>query len=198
MSVTIPRKGNRGIFVGIYRITSPTGRVYIGQSWDILGRWSAYRSKRCSDQPALFNSLRKHGPDNHQFEILVWFSAGCNQEFLDRHEREQIAIHRSSGISLLNIMEGGRNGRHSEQSKARIGAANRGNKRPDLAEYNRKVKSVLMRGSKLSEETKRKIGAAHKGRIPKCKGRIQSAEERQKRSEITRLWWARRKQESAD
>jgi hypothetical protein len=90
-------------------------------------------------------------------------------------------------------MEGGRGSRHSEETKAKIGAANRGNKRPDLAEYNRTVKPALVLGSKLSEEAKRKIAAASRGKHY-GKGRIQSAEERQKRSKITSEWWRQKRE----
>lgn len=135
--------------MGVYRITSPSGAVYIGQSWDILDRWRIYKSRPCKDQPRLYNSFQKHGTTNHQFEILLWFSAGCSQAVLDQREREQIADHKRRGLTLLNVMEGGRGSRHSEETKAKIGAANRGNKRPDLAEYNRTVKPALMLGSKL-------------------------------------------------
>lgn len=82
--------------------------------------------------------------------------------------------------------------KHSEESKLKIGSANRKSKRPDLAAYNREFKSSQMRGRKHTVETKRKIGEASRGKSY-GKGRTQSPEERQKRSEITRLWWANKK-----
>lgn len=192
MSVHIPRKGNRAIFEGVYKITSPSGAVYVGQSWDILARWKSYKSYRHQDQPRLFNSFKKHGAENHKFEIIAWFSAGCSQQALDDYERQHIADLKAQGIPLLNIMEGGRGGRHSEESKRKIGEANRNSKRPDLAAYNRAFKAEQMRGRKATEETKRKIGLAHKGKAW-SKGRVQSESERQKRSEITKRFWAKRK-----
>lgn len=54
--------------VGIYKITSPTGRVYIGQSVDIKTRWASYRSN-CSKQVKLYNSFKKYGIHKHIFEI---------------------------------------------------------------------------------------------------------------------------------
>lgn len=192
MSVFIERKRGVGVFAGIYKITSPTGRVYIGQSWNILDRWRSYQRLACTDQPALYNSLKKHGVPNHHFDIIAWFSAGCSSEVLDQREREQILKHRDGGVSLLNLTEGGSGWRHSDETKAKISAANRNNKRPDLADYNRRVKPAAMRGRTLSDETKQKIGLAHKGKAW-SKGRIQSPEERQKRSEITRAWWAKKR-----
>lgn len=47
--------------VGIYKITNPNGRIYIGQSTDIKFRWGIYRKLKCKDQPSLYNSLKKYG-----------------------------------------------------------------------------------------------------------------------------------------
>jgi hypothetical protein len=55
--------------VGIYKITSPTGRIYIGESGNISERWSKYRRYNCKPQPHLCRSLKKYGVDNHIFEI---------------------------------------------------------------------------------------------------------------------------------
>jgi group I intron endonuclease len=56
--------------IGIYKITNPNGRIYIGQSTNIEFRWSTYKKLRCSDQPSLYNSLKKYGPENHTFEVI--------------------------------------------------------------------------------------------------------------------------------
>ena len=56
--------------IGIYKITSPTGRIYIGQSVNIKKRWTYYRNLDCKGQPALYRSFLKHGLENHIFEIL--------------------------------------------------------------------------------------------------------------------------------
>ena len=58
------------IICGIYKITSPTGRVYIGESKDILKRWASYEKLNCEVQPKLHRSLIKYGVDEHTFEIL--------------------------------------------------------------------------------------------------------------------------------
>ena len=68
--------------VGIYKITNPNGRIYIGQSTDIKFRWGVYRKLKCKDQPSLYNSLKKYGPENHQYEIIE----ECIVEDLDKKE----------------------------------------------------------------------------------------------------------------
>ena len=57
--------------IGIYKITSPTNKIYIGQSTNIKQRWNDYNKMiRCKRQTRLYNSLKKYGPKNHIFEIL--------------------------------------------------------------------------------------------------------------------------------
>lgn len=56
--------------IGIYKITSPSNKIYIGQSINIEKRFKQYKRLDCKKQPKLFNSLKKYGPENHKFEIL--------------------------------------------------------------------------------------------------------------------------------
>jgi hypothetical protein len=59
------------IICGIYKITSPSGRVYIGQSKDIQKRWGKhYKKLRCKKQTVLYRSFLKYGVENHIFEII--------------------------------------------------------------------------------------------------------------------------------
>jgi group I intron endonuclease len=56
---------------GIYRIISPSGRVYIGESKDIEKRWKHYfKLLNCNTQRKLLNSFKKYGVENHVFEII--------------------------------------------------------------------------------------------------------------------------------
>lgn len=41
----------------VYKITSPFGRVYIGQTWNWTKRKSVYRRIACPGQLYLYNSL---------------------------------------------------------------------------------------------------------------------------------------------
>lgn len=56
--------------IGIYKIVSPTNKIYIGQSINITRRWKSYDSLHCKNQIRLYNSLRKYSPQNHIFEII--------------------------------------------------------------------------------------------------------------------------------
>lgn len=69
---------------GIYKITSPLGRVYIGQSIDIHRRWNSYKKLHgtvCS-QKKLYRSLSKYRPENHLFEIIE----ECDKSMLNNRE----------------------------------------------------------------------------------------------------------------
>ena len=68
---------------GIYRITSPVGKIYIGQSKNFEKRFSDYRRGRCPQQRKLFNSFYKYGFSNHTIEIIEI----CDIEDLDCRER---------------------------------------------------------------------------------------------------------------
>jgi hypothetical protein len=57
--------------IGVYSITSPSGKVYVGSSKDIKKRWKAYYSLSCKNQVKLYRSLVKHGIDNHLFKIEI-------------------------------------------------------------------------------------------------------------------------------
>lgn len=54
----------------VYKITSPTNRIYIGSSSNIEKRFSNYRSYDCKSQRKLYNSLKKYGWQLHIFEII--------------------------------------------------------------------------------------------------------------------------------
>lgn len=70
---------------GIYKITSPTARVYIGQSKNIKNRWKTYRklNTSCKKQTALYHSFLKHGVDKHTFEVIE----ECDFNSLNTRER---------------------------------------------------------------------------------------------------------------
>ena len=68
---------------GIYKITSPSGKIYIGQSVDIQRRWRDYKSRVKGTQKALTRSFNKYGARNHQFDIIEY----CDLENLNCSER---------------------------------------------------------------------------------------------------------------
>lgn len=57
--------------IGIYKITSPSGKVYIGSSSNIQKRFKQYkRESQSKKHPKLYNSFKKYGIENHIFEVI--------------------------------------------------------------------------------------------------------------------------------
>lgn len=77
---------------GIYKLTSPSGKSYVGQSIKIESRFLDYKRLKCKDQPKIYNALKKYGPNNFQFEILEQ----CDITSLD--EMEKLYIKRLQSI----------------------------------------------------------------------------------------------------
>ena len=57
----------------IYKIVSPTKRVYVGKTKNFERRVKDYRTNLGKGQPALYNSFKKHGFENHQIIIEEYF-----------------------------------------------------------------------------------------------------------------------------
>ncbi len=77
--------GKRKVICGIYKITSPSGNIYIGKSTNIYGRWVNYRNlKSVESQPILHSSLSKYGWESHIFEIVEEYleeDLSCRERF---------------------------------------------------------------------------------------------------------------------
>lgn len=154
--------------IGIYKITSPNNRIYIGQSWNIEKRFKNYEILDCKGQPKLYNSLKKYGPKNHKFEIIKEFATNINQEILDLNEIENISSIPKE-ISL-NIKEGGSKGKHCEDTKKLIGLKN---KKPKPKGFGSTISKRLIgnqysKGLKRTPEQKLNYSKSIKGKKLKC------------------------------
>lgn len=105
------------IICGIYKITSPTGRIYIGQSVNVLARWQSHRTDR-RQNTILCNSILKHGYDSHKFEILE----RCKESDLNRLEKHYVDKFDSfNSITGMNLRDGGgSHGRFCDATKQKI------------------------------------------------------------------------------
>jgi hypothetical protein len=102
---------------GIYKITSPSGGIYIGQSIDLINRKWAYASMKCRDQPRLYNSLKKYGWNNHNFEIIH----KCSELELNELEKHYIKEYKTFNTEYgMNLTEGGSQYKISEETKQKI------------------------------------------------------------------------------
>jgi group I intron endonuclease len=84
--------------IGIYKITSKTGKIYIGQAIDIDTRWKQYSRLICKHQRRLYNSLLKHGVESHVFEVVE----ECLEQDLNERERYWQEYYNTVGSKGLN------------------------------------------------------------------------------------------------
>lgn len=92
--------------IGIYKITSPTGRVYIGQSKDIEYRKYQYSVLQCRDQWKIYRSIRNHGFESHEFDILIEFDLeNFSQKMLNAAEWSLYLSYKIAGYEMMNVQE---------------------------------------------------------------------------------------------
>ena len=90
-------------FSVIYKITNPTGRIYVGKTTNIKKRYYSYSKNNVESQKAIYNSIKKHGWDNHIFEIL-FVSNTCSAERLTELEINYIKNNNSLHPKGLNCI----------------------------------------------------------------------------------------------
>jgi group I intron endonuclease len=159
---------------GIYKITSPNNKVYIGQSIDCIKRESYYKRLACKNQTRLFNSIKKYGWIKHKFEILCQ----CNRIELNNLEIYYIVLfqcfNNKYGLNLKSGGEGG--GKHTDETKHKMG--------------------IMKLGTKHKKETIEKMKLSHKGINKWTQGSHHKLETKKKMSESHKLidtWWMRGK-----
>lgn len=86
--------------VGIYKITSPTGKIYVGQSVFIQRRFLKYKRLECKSQRRLYNSFKRHTVEKHNFEIIEL----CNVKSLNKKERYYQELYNVIGKNGLNCV----------------------------------------------------------------------------------------------
>ena len=134
--------------IGIYKITSLTGKVYIGQSTNLEKRKDNYVKLRCNKQPKLYNSLKKHDWENHIFEIIE----ECDAKLLNEKEIYWGLYYNVLGENGLNCRLGDANGLCSEETKQKIGLANSGPKPNGFNQkLNRPVLQFNLNGELIKE-----------------------------------------------
>lgn len=111
---------------GIYKITSPSNRVYIGQSNDIRRRiLTYYEPKGGSSQVRLKASFNKHGIDLHALIILE----ECEEDLLNERERywqEQYNVLSKNGLNCKMTTTLDKSGTLSDETKKLIGSKTKG------------------------------------------------------------------------
>lgn len=161
----------------IYKITTPSDKVYIGQTINLIKRKSDYNKKRFSNQIKLWNYCEAHSWNpGDSFEVIEECLCGENRSNINEREKYWVAFY-DSHHNGLNCDDGGggRTGfKHSEETKERLRQINL--------------------GKKLSEETKEKCRIANVGNTygTRAKGKKLSEETKKKLSESVKAYWKKK------
>ena len=134
----------------IYKHTSPSGKVYIGQTCKKPEhRWE--NGKGYEGCTLFFSAIQKYGWNNIQHEILF---TGLDQLNADIIEEDLIYYYKQIGRSY-NLANGGkvnRGWKHSDETKEKMRLNNLGENNPSY-------------GKSPSKETREKISKAMKGNV---------------------------------
>lgn len=170
---------------GVYCLTFPNGKRYVGVAVGykgIEGRWAEYKRFHCKSQRKLYNALKKYGPENVKYEVIL------DTDDVDNAYRSEMYLidvwNLQDDRHGYNISAGGKSpmlGRHhTEETKNKMSMKNKGRKMkprakprvcvahsgfckgmkhsPDAIE---KIKIAM---SNLSDETKNKMSESAKKR----------------------------------
>lgn len=116
--------------VGIYKITNPRGKVYIGQSIDIEDRWKDYKYV-FRKKTKVYLSLQKYGVKDHKFDVIEL----CSIELLNVKETfwKQHYLNKVNGdwnkVLFHELYDLG-GGPKSEETKLKLSKASKGKPKP--------------------------------------------------------------------
>jgi len=135
---------------GVYMITSPTGNVYVGESVSIKKRTKYYLTpSRVKEQRAIYNSLLKHGFENHSIEVLETCDVSVLKERERFYQDKYNSVCNGLNCKLTHTKE--KKGVLSDETKAKISESHLGDKNPFF-------------GKKHSAESLEKISKASAGK----------------------------------
>lgn len=146
--------------IGIYKITNPKGKIYIGQTIDHERRFRHYNGLKCIEQPRLYRSFLKYGVDNHIFKFIK----ECEKDELTKWERQFQELYNSAGKGGLNcilVSTDEFSGGHSEESKNKISKSLKGRK--FSIEHRAKI-GLENKKRVISDETRFKLGNGNRGK----------------------------------
>jgi len=141
--------------IGIYKITNPKNKIYIGQTINFERRVYQYKMFNCKEQPKLYNSLKKYGFDNHKIE-LIYQCDEIDLTFWERYYQELYKTIENDNLNCFLVTTKDKTGRHSEETKRKMSESAKGKKK--TAEHIAKLPQNQKgyKGKKSSEETKLK------------------------------------------
>ena len=154
--------------IGIYKLTSPSGKIYIGQSINLINRFNKYKSNSAKGQSYLDKALKKYGFENFKIEMLFITNKKYKhiKTMLNALEIYSIkkydSINPEKGYNLTKGGDGVLGRKTTDETKLKISIANKGLKRTDKQ---KEIMSLACIGRVVSSETKNKISNTMKSKI---------------------------------
>lgn len=177
--------------VGIYKITNPEGKSYVGLSREIEVRWKSYKNLQFQNKNTkLRDSMEKYGYENHIFEVIEEIELkestySKNTAVLRKRERYWIKK-LDTFYNGLNSNGGGSGcNSHTKESKRLIGEANSKPKPKDFGKNRKKWQHTPEFREKISKANKGKT-SYWKGKEGPNKGKIMSQEQKDKISKANK------------
>jgi group I intron endonuclease len=156
----------------IYKITSPSGKIYIGQTINLKRRIKHYEGYKTNSssvkiQKKLYRSFIKYGWENHNFEILE--ECTIEHNVLNEKEIYWIAYYESysTGLNCTKGGEGTIGYKHTDETKNKIretrliNNSGIGNKNNFGHKHSEKSKEQMSISQKKNKENKRHYGKKH-------------------------------------
>jgi hypothetical protein len=153
IDISLCKKAKKRInaVIGIYKITSPTGKINIGKSKDIERRFYEYKILCCKGQIKIYNSLKKYGWKKHTFEIIHL----CKERELNYWEDYYVNFFDTFNTpNGFNLKEGGNYAKLSDESIKRLSRSHK--KRFNFLSYS-KCKKWIQENS-LTKKIKTRQG----------------------------------------
>jgi len=190
------RKQKTGITktTGIYKITSPAGKIYIGQSLDIHKRWQQYKKPFFQKQYKLYYSIQKYGYENHIFTILE----ECVESDLNIRERFWQDFYNvvEDGLNLTLTNSEEKKKIFSQEVKDKISKAQKGKiltleHRQKLSEARKQLPGEIKKANGYKNKNRKRSEQFKNNLSGKKRGQLKSEQTKQKmrkpKSELHRL-----------
>lgn len=149
----------------IYKIVNKiNGMLYIGQTTRSLKeRWRSHLKEKRQGR-LIGKAIQKYGKDNFSIAEIDRYD---NLDDLNNAEEYYIDFLNTLSPNGYNLLTGGKNGRHTEETKAKLSKIAMGRTAAFKGKHHTDETKALLRAAKLnkprSNETKLKISAATKG-----------------------------------
>ncbi len=103
---------------GIYILTSPSGKQYVGKDSNLPTRAKIHLSGNAPQCRHIHSTIQKYGPDAFSLEVIQY--PGISEETLNAVERWKIRQLQTLTPKGCNLTEGGEGGKPSEETRQKM------------------------------------------------------------------------------